>query len=89
MWPIPVQFLNCRSNVFDPFSELDMPQFSHSIFPSEKLSFTATKVDWKETPLQKKGSEAAFLKRGHRTEKRGLSPIFKNAAQNNAASPLG
>ncbi|KAK4584973.1 hypothetical protein RGQ29_022590 [Quercus rubra] len=54
MWPIPVQFLNRRSNVFDPFSELDMPQFSHSIFPSEKLSFTAAKVDWKETPLQKK-----------------------------------
>ena len=29
----------------------------------------------KET-LQKKGSEAAFLKRGHRVEKRGLSPIW-------------
>ena len=27
-------------------------------------------------PLQKKGSEATFLKRGHRAEKCGLSPIW-------------
>ncbi|KAL4607564.1 hypothetical protein ACB098_09G157400 [Castanea mollissima] len=48
MWPIP-QFLNRRYNVPDPFSELDMPQFSHSIFPSKTSSFTAAKVDWRET----------------------------------------
>ncbi|KAM4079959.1 hypothetical protein ACB094_09G154900 [Castanea mollissima] len=26
-----------------------MPQFSHSIFPSKTSSFTAAKVDWRET----------------------------------------
>ena len=30
----------------------------------------------KYQPLRKNGSEAAFLKRGHRTEKRGLWPIW-------------
>uniref|UniRef100_A0A7N2R9V9 SHSP domain-containing protein n=1 Tax=Quercus lobata TaxID=97700 RepID=A0A7N2R9V9_QUELO len=51
-------FLNRRSNVFDPFSALDVwdpfegfpPLSSHSNFPSETSSFAAAKVDWKETP---------------------------------------
>ena len=51
-------FLNRRSNVFDPFSALDVwdpfegfpPLSSHSNFPSETLLFAAAKVDWKETP---------------------------------------
>ncbi|KAF3960194.1 hypothetical protein ACB098_06G149800 [Castanea mollissima] len=50
-------FLNRRSNVFDPFSALDVwdpfegfpPLSSHSNFPSETSSFAAAKVDWKET----------------------------------------
>ena len=39
-------------------------------------------------PLQKKDSETAFLKCGHRAEKRGLSTVDIDCAQSNRSRGL-
>ena len=48
-----------------------------AVGPSFKVVF----IEKSTTSLQKNGSKAAFLKRGHRTKKRGYSPIYGSHEQ--------
>ena len=67
-----------KKEVFDVGDEL-MRQTNNivsRILMSTRCSEKGDEADRITESLQKKGSEAAFLKRSHRAEKRSLSPIW-------------